>query len=152
MSGLGTMSGPDKFNLQIMKKRILFYLAISIFVLSNIVVYAQDSTWVRIFGEDEHTATRSLFETYDHGYMISAFTIPPNPPGGLIKDGLLIKTDINGNKLWQKTIGGGVDDKIGGIKAYPTFDGGTIMVGGTYNYGSLSSVFIMKLNACGERD
>lgn len=112
--------------------------------------FSQDSTWIRVFGEDISNVARSVIETYDHGYIIGGHTKPPNPPGGFIKDGLLIKTDINGEILWRKIIGGGADDKINGNHVCQTSDGGYVMLSGTYNYAPFSSVYIMKLNKCGE--
>ncbi len=123
---------------------ILFLIAFSLPLLSQ-------NEWIREYCDNINCYDFQVIETYDHGYLIGAHTMWTNQ--GLIKDGLLIKTDINGEVLWEKIIGGGAHDYIDGNWIAQTYDGGYILLSGTYNYShSRSDVFIMKLNACGERE
>jgi gliding motility-associated-like protein len=48
-------------------------------------------------------------------------------------DGLIIKTDLNGNIIWSKVIGGTNLDEI--WKIIPCSDGGYVTIGGTMSYG-----------------
>ncbi len=121
-----------------------------ILLASWLVNFAQQDDWVRIYGDDINNAALQIIETYDGGYIIGGHTLPHS--GGFIKDGFLIKTDINGEILWQKIIGGGADDRIDGNYVQQTYDGGYILLSGTSNYGYTYDVFIMKLNKCGEKE
>ncbi len=111
---------------------------------------SQDSTWVRIYGDSIHMTGRSIIETYDYGYLIGGYTNPP-PGQGYVLNGIILKTDINGVELWRKTIGEPNDNGTGGINAKQTEDGGFILFGSTYKFGN-NNVFLMKLNACGEKE
>ncbi len=127
-------------------KKLLFT---GILLASWLVNFAQQDDWVRIYGDDINNVVRQIIETYDGGYIIGGHTKNYNQG---IKDGLLIKTDINGDILWKKIIGGGADDRIGGNLIAQTYDGGYILLSNTLNYGYSSNVFIMKLNKCGEKE
>jgi hypothetical protein len=87
------------------------------------------------------------FESYDYGYMIVS-TLE-----NLQTDqtyGWIIKTDINGNKLWHLCIGqDGGSDLDCMIK---TNDGGEIVGGRYVGYNWNGDAYIMKLNACAESE
>jgi hypothetical protein len=79
--------------------------------------------WVRIydaFGADDNAY--SLIQTQDSGFVLTGVaSTPPN----LANNVRLIKTDKNGNKLWDRNYGG-----LGGQDGYDveqTFDGGFII-------------------------
>ncbi len=124
-------------------KKLMFTI-----LLLNLTYYAvAQNEWVKVFGEDESYAVRGLTETYDGGYIIGGHS---KNTSGALKQGFIIKTDINGEVLWQKTIGELSDNGIDGTNVQQTFDGGYILFSGTYKYGS-RNVMLMKLNACGEK-
>jgi hypothetical protein len=124
-------------------KKLMFSI-----LLLNLTYYAAaQNEWVRVFGEDESYAVRGLTETYDGGYIIGGHS---KNTSGALKQGFIIKTDINGEMLWQKTIGELSDNGVDGTQVQQTFDGGYILFSGTYKYGS-RNVMLMKLNACGEK-
>jgi len=125
-------------------------IILTILITCNWFFIMSQEEWVRVYGNDIDNIAWQVIETYDGGYMIGGHT--QSNDNYFIKDGLLIKTDINGNILWQKIIGGGADDRIDGNNISQTFDGGYILLSGTYNYGVRSNVFIMKLNKCGEKE
>lgn len=83
---------------KIIPKIFLFSL---IFFNSFLTLQAQQDEWVRVYGDDIHNVIRGLIETYDGGYLIGGHIKPPD--GQFIKDGLLIKTDINGEILSGKS-------------------------------------------------
>lgn len=125
-------------------KKLMFTL-----LLLNLICFAvaQDE-WVRVFGEDESYAVRGFTETYDGGFVIGGHN---KNTSGSIKQGFIIKTDINGEVLWQKIIGETSDNGVDGTQVHQTFDGGYILFSGTYKYG-YRNVMLMKLNACGEKE
>ncbi len=125
---------------------------LSIFSSLNKSDSAQDSTWVRVFGDDINNVARSVIETYDHGYIIGGHIKPEPPATGTIKEGLIIKTNINGEILWKKVIGTDADNGVDGTQIVQTYDGGYILFSGTYKYGGNRNVMLMKLNACGEKE
>jgi hypothetical protein len=116
--------------------RIIFSLLLLPFSL-----FSQD--WLRYYGNGQQPQAYYCIEQYDRGYIIS---------GAIdhVKYGWLVKTDINGNQLWDIKIGNGLG--LTGISNIEqTYDNGFILCGSTtmYNYPA-NDPFIMKLNYCGE--
>ena len=84
-----------------------------------------------------------VIETYDKGYLIL-----DNSHNYL----WLIKTDINGYKLWGKRIGQG-QYHMGFWNIEETMDHGYILCGGSSKYsGQYDKPAIIKLNSCGEME
>ena len=118
-----------------MKKVIL----INIFIIVLGTSFSQK--WEHIIGEpNNYEASRRVMEHYDNGYLISA----QNDQLGWI-----VKTDINGNVLWNKVFG--IDpDQV--IIEKTVFDS----QGNMYLFGTLHKdiepfwPLAIKLNACGE--
>ena len=122
-------------------------LIIILFVLLHItMVHAQK--WEHTIGlpnRDEYGG--KLLEHYDHGYLISATM----QQGSGNYHGWLVKTDINGEVLWEK--------QIGQLPEHVTITGVRYdEQGNIYTYGWLHNQnfehefpFIVKLNACGEK-
>jgi hypothetical protein len=83
----------------------------------------------RTFGGDDSDSINSAYPTSDGGYILAGTT---QSYGSGNRDAWLIKTDAQGNELWNKTFGGVYDDW--GRSALPTSDGGYIMVGSTRSF------------------
>lgn len=132
-----------------MKKINRFYISIfyTLFLLPS-SIYAQD--WPKIFGEDIQAWSRDIIETYDKGYVIIAQVDPIEPVPRMYA--WLIKTDINGNRLWDKKIfSSSYHNACNGIEH--TTDGGIILTGVTTKLDTSNwDVMYIKLNACGEKE
>jgi len=119
------------------------FIIVSLLFFNNL--YSQG--WPRVYGDNIRAHVYDLKEDYDNGYLIAGHIDKGSIPAQFA---LLIKTDINGEILWEK--------KYGDL-SYSTFfailektnDGGMIMASSTSKYGTgkFDPMFI-KLNACGE--
>ncbi len=104
--------------------------------------------WPRIIADSINSQYFDLDEDYDNGILITG-TIHGNPY--VHRYGWIIKTDVNGNVLWDKRFGDGTY-MVCFSSLYKTFDGGMIISGSTNlvtGTHQLSMLFI-KLNACAE--
>lgn len=122
-----------------MKKTILVY----ILTLYTISVFSQK--WEQLIGiPNQNEESRRIIEHYDKGYIITAFL-----GEGSEQYGWLVKTDINGDVLWNITIGVYPDRVLIDKTVYDE-------QGNLYVFGLLVQNFeayrpmILKLNACGE--
>jgi len=102
--------------------------------------------WNQTFGGIGYDVGFSILELSDGCYIIVGYT---ESFGLGKKDMWLIKTDILGNMIWNKTYGG-CDDDIG-ESIQSTNDGGYIIVGNTFSWGScLSNVWLLKTDEEGD--
>ena len=118
--------------------KIAFFFICHIVLQNNTI--AQE--WIRYYGQEQKAVCRSITNDYDKGMVI----------GGMINNytySWIIKTDINGNKLWDKRFGNGVYS-CGLGNAEKTSDGGYIVCGTWQKEDPDFDVFILKLNACAE--
>jgi hypothetical protein len=127
-------------------KKVVFALLLA---LSLTNLYSQNETWPKIFWKYETVYDFDLIETYDKGYTL-LMTIRP--------DGIteiwtwVVKTDINGEILWEKIIGDGLHTS-GLQDMHQTLDGGYVLAGGTFLLDNVhGDPLFMKLNACGEKE
>jgi len=98
--------------------------------------------WDKTFGGSNSDWGWSVQQTTDIGYIIIGET---RSYGAGDRDIWLIKTDSNGNKLWDKTFGGINYD--GGTSIQQTTDGGYIIAGFTASFGgSGTSIWLIKTN------
>ena len=115
-----------------------FFFCISGLLIS---ISAHSQNWPKIYTGLE-TWARWTIQTYDKGFVILG--TKQN-----YKMGWIIKTDINGNILWDKKLGnnGYIFDPS---NIEQTQDNGFIISGTTDKIGNQADAFIMKLNSCAD--
>lgn len=126
----------------IIKKHLIFLVTSLLYFINP--CYSQ--VWPRVYHYDYHVYFENVREDYDKGYVICGnHLLNVNK----IHFGLVLKTDINGNKLWEKRYG---EDEYSTFFTHmeKTSDGGAIFSGGTNENDNWHDPFFMKVNACYE--
>ena len=104
--------------------------------------------WDKTFGGGGHDRFNSIMQTADGGYIIAGNT--ESYGAGEWWDAWLIKTDADGNQVWDKTFGGVQSDGARSVQL--TADGGYIIAGRTESYGAGGSdAWLIKTDAGGNR-
>ena len=89
--------------------------------------------WNRTFGGPNDGWGSSVLETSDGGYILAGWTKIGDCQLFCQYEAYLIKTDANGNKLWNRTYGGGIANgqrgEAGAFSVQSTNDGGYILAG-----------------------
>jgi len=102
--------------------------------------------WVNIYHEEWDTRIESISLSYDDGYLISG-----RQEWSYAKYNWVTKTDINGEVLWNKMIGNGINS-IYLLDMVMNETGSLYLCGGTKIHDPEGDPLIMKLNACGEKE
>ena len=103
--------------------------------------------WSKTYGGfDYYDSLLSGWETEDGGYIFTGWSQTYSAGSA---DVWLIKTDSNGNELWNKSYGG--SDLDGGSYVQETTDGGFIVVGSTVSFGTngYSDLWVIKTDGSG---
>ena len=113
--------------------------------------YSQTDEWVHEYWMFKNCIAHGLLESYDYGYVLLS-RVRPDPMGITELWGWIIKTDINGEMLWEKRVGNGID--VTGINSIiQSPDGGFLLAGGTALIDTeKGDVMFMKLDPCGEKE
>ena len=104
-----------------------------------------NSQWQQTFGGAYDDGAYDVKQTADGGYIVTGFT---KSFGDTLGDIYLVKTDLSGNVMWTKVIGGGGDD--GAISVLSTSDGGYAIAGHTKSFGNGDyDCFLVKTDSVG---
>lgn len=103
--------------------------------------------WQKNLGGDDWDFAYSMNQTNDGGLIICGTTYSY---GRGKADGYVLKTDLNGNIIWQKTYGGKHDDEFKSV--IQTQDGNYALTGYTKSYNDTvnGDAWIFKLDANGD--
>jgi hypothetical protein len=103
--------------------------------------------WDRTYGGASNEEGYSVAQTGDGGFIIAGYTYSY---GAGDADWWLVRTDSAGNRLWDKTFGGGSDDRPYSVAL--AGDGGFIIAGYTRSFGEGSTDgWLIRTDAAGER-
>jgi len=101
--------------------------------------------WEKTFGGSSHEEGRSVQQTSDGGYIVTGITSSFSSTGG--PEVYLIKTDANGNREWEKNLGGAESHEYGN-SVRQTKDGGYIITGQIIFSGGYD-VYLLKTDSYG---
>lgn len=109
-----------------------------------------NTVWVKIFGQpDVFDLGKCVQQTSDGGYILTGWT---QSFGVGSNDAWLIKTDAEGNVLWNHTYGG--ENADCGNYVQTTSDGGYMIIGSSESFGNQGSVdaWLIKTDAEGTEE
>ncbi|UPT68398.1 MAG: hypothetical protein M0D57_07130 [Sphingobacteriales bacterium JAD_PAG50586_3] len=102
-----------------------------------------DTLWTKLYGSTRNDVFNSVVVVPSGGFVMVGYASQPNG----YNDIYIVKTDANGNIIWQKAFGTlAISDYASVVKTTP--DGGFI-VGGTSYINSYTSYVVIKLSSTG---
>jgi len=127
------------------------FITSTVIVMLMIIIFSSNASavpleeWNKTYGGNEWENAYSVMQTSDGGFIFTGHT---KSYGTGWSDGWLVKTDSNGNELWNKTFGGPNRDDFSYVEQ--TNDGGYITAGYTYLSGDFhSSGWFVKTDSNG---
>jgi len=103
--------------------------------------------WIRTYHDDINAPYINILKSYDQGYLLTGL-INANYP----RYNWLIKTDINGEVIWEKIIGQGINTILlygmGMNNSGDIYLSGSTTIEDAFGY---ADPMLMKINACGEK-
>jgi len=100
--------------------------------------------WNRTYGGSDYDEAQSLIQATDGGYALAGVT---RSYGAGVTDFWLVKTDSDGNHLWNRTYGGAGYDYL--FSAIGTSDNGFALAGCTESYGLGGDFWLVKTDSNG---
>ncbi|MFH2111222.1 MAG: CARDB domain-containing protein [Candidatus Bathyarchaeota archaeon] len=105
-----------------------------------------DIEWSQVYGDVKDDDAYDVVQTSDGGYLVAGGT---KSYGAGLTDLWVMRTDGQGELLWEKILGGAKDDVAYSITSLA--GGDYLLAGSTASYGSGSSdVWVLKINDEGE--
>src|SRR4051812_35519320 len=114
------------------------YILLSISFLFSGLLQGQ-TAFQKLYGGNRNERGQTLFSTFDRGYIFNGAT---TSYGAGDADGMLIKTDADGNVLWAKAYGSAQYDNS--EYAIQTSDHGIVGVGRKYLSNGTSDIIVYK--------
>jgi hypothetical protein len=124
-------------------KRIFIVL-----VILNISYNGRAQYWPKVYGDNISAYGEKVLESYDKGYLIGGSIMKNSTQ---FKFAWLIKTDINGNVVWDKKFGNYLVENLF-LDFDKTDDNGSILCGATAQEDYALDPLFVKLNPCGDID
>jgi len=103
--------------------------------------------WYETYGGSDNDYAYSIQQTTDGGYIVAGYT---DSYGAGYYDAYILKLQSDGSLDWYKTYGGSDYDYAYSIQQ--TTDGGYIVAGETYSFGTSGDAYILKLKSDGSLD
>ncbi|MBN1560195.1 T9SS type A sorting domain-containing protein [candidate division KSB1 bacterium] len=111
--------------------------------------YSSDNTfeWAKKYGGGQACRGMSLLQLDDGGYIVVGFTGTWNTVANA--DALVIRTDAQGNEMWNKKFGGDKSDLASLVKRTP--DGNVVFVGRSASFSDNGSydIYLVKIDLDG---
>lgn len=103
--------------------------------------------WYNAFGGEDDDTANDAIQTDDGGFLLVGLT---NSFGLTRDDVLIVKTNKNGKRLWQRSYGGDYADEAYAITKSP--DGGFVVVGRTESFNRRNGfdLYLFKIDAQGK--
>ncbi|MQY70975.1 T9SS type A sorting domain-containing protein, partial [bacterium] len=98
-----------------------------------------DTLWTKTYGGEDNEYALSIQETSDGGYIIAGWTEPFE--SGDAYNAYLVKTDSDGELLWEKTYG--TEGRDYGHSVCEAHNGGYVVAGCTYSVGA-GDLYLIK--------
>ena len=133
-----------------MIKNILFILSLILVVLGYQKVYAQEIEWSKSFGAGSNQYAHFVKQLSDNGFILTGLGSLPEADS-LRRVILLLKTDVNGDIIFQSTPGSsaGIGSEFG-VGLLETSDSGYIILARTRPIDSSGELRLIKTNLIGE--
>ncbi len=119
---------------------ILFFIIASL-LLQHFDTFSQNR-WIQQYHEGLDAPVKSITESYDQGYLLAG-----KYGANYSKYNWLTKTNINGDVLWEKTIGDGTNSIVF-LDMVQDSNGNVYLCGSTRTYDSEGDPLVMKINPC----
>lgn len=125
------------------KKLLTFMFTLISLLILFCSIHAQ---WAKTYGSYWDDIAQSIQQTSDGGYIVAGYTESFGAGG---EDFWVLKLDSSGHVEWERTYGGGNDDRA--FSVMQTTDGGYIVAGETKSFGEEQGDFwALKLYSYGD--
>ncbi|MFA3782218.1 T9SS type A sorting domain-containing protein [Melioribacteraceae bacterium 4301-Me] len=104
--------------------------------------------WHKTFGTEHSDGFASVIQTNDGGYLCVGYLNTFFSQQFIYDDLFVVKTDAQGNSVWQKTFGGNREDAAS--KVIISNNGSFIILGGSNSYSPKNKLYLIALNENGE--